>query len=175
MPQQYITSNGLKNTLQSFLNKLKSWLPIKREESKVKIQGPTFKDAMEIDVDGEIKIIGTNTNPVSLRSWIESKGTIVVDTYEDALQYQIDQYLGSFIYVKNASGENYEGLYLVCLKPYGGSVVLSRVGTTTSGEDVGLRIDRLEGWIENPLTNNEIDILTDEDPENDKTIINNLN
>lgn len=172
---QYITTTGLKNTMQSFLNKLKEWLPIKKEDSKVKIQGPSFKDAMEIDIDGEIKIIGTNTNPVSLRSWIDSKGTIIVDTYEDALQYQLDQYLGSFIYIKNSSGENYEGLYLVCLKPYGGSVILSRIGTTTSSEDINIRIDKLEGWIENPLTNNEIDILTDEDPENDKTIINNLN
>ena len=169
----YVTETGLKNTFQSFLNKLKDWLPIKKSNDKVVITGPTYKEALEIDVDGEIKIIGTNSSPKSLRNWIDSKGTIVVQNYSEASQYISLDYLGSLIYIKESSEDYLEGLYAISINSNGGSIMISKIGmTTSSDEDLGVRVDRLENWIDNPLTVGDIDILTDDDPTNDNQIYN---
>lgn len=172
----YVTETGLKATLNAFLGKLKTWLPIQTKEDKVVITGPTYKEAMEIDVDGEIKIIGTNQDPISLRSWINSKGTVVVDSVEEAQEYVKSEFLGTLIYIKNGTTDYIEGLYVISVNSNGGQPMLAKLGTTTaSSEGLDVRMDKVENWIESPLSNTEIDILTDDDPTNDEQVLNNNN
>lgn len=176
---QYITTTGLKNTMQSFLNKLKEWLPIKKTEESVIIQAPekapeAFKNSIEIKSDGMIYIIGTNQDQIQLQSRLDKIGTIIVDSSDDALSYLSEEYLGSLIYIKEGDSVYTAGLYTISINAsLHGELMLVKLGTTTSSDvDLGERVDAIEQWIDKPLNTDEIDILTDDDPDND-TLINN--
>lgn len=171
---QYITTTGLKNTMQSFLNKLKEWLPIKKAEESVIIQSPeTFQNSIEIKSDGMIYIIGTNHDQIQLQSRLDKIGTIIVDSSDDALGYLSEEYLGSLIYIKEGDSVYTAGLYTISINAsLHGELMLVKLGTTTSSDvDLGERVDAIEQWINKPLNTDEIDILTDDDPNND-TLIN---
>lgn len=172
---QYITTTGLKNTMQSFLNKLKEWLPIKKTEESVVIQSPeTFQNSIEIKSDGMIYIIGTNHDQIQLQSRLDKIGTIIVDSPDDALSYLSEEYLGNLIYIKEGDSVYTAGLYTISINAsLHGELMLVKLGTTTSSDvDLGERVDAIELWIDKPLNIDEIDILTDDDPNND-TLINN--
>ena len=108
---KYITETGLKKSFQNFLDKLKEWLPIKKNGDSVAIQAPeTFENALEIKSDGMIYIIGTNRNTIKLQERLDKIGTIMAENKEDAQKYLVDDYLGSMVYVKNGSEDFVAGL-----------------------------------------------------------------
>ena len=167
----YITKEGLKQSLMNYTNSLKSWLgewlPIKKQtndsnEEIIAIQSPSYKNVMEIDIDGNIIVLGTDRDPVKLQERLDKVGTIVVETFEEAEQYLIESNLGRLVYVKNANETMVEGLYSIVINASNhGSLLLSKIGTTTgSTEDLGARVDALENFVKNPMTNDEINIIT---------------
>lgn len=170
MAQKYITNNALKNTFTRFTSALKSWLPIKLVDvdndgapDKVVIQTPKYKNIMEIDIDGNIYIIGTDSDPIKLQDRLNNVGTLQADTYEDAKQYLNDRSnLGRLVYVLESSEEADAGLYTVALDAGNhGSLLLLRVGTTTNtNESLESTVIRLESWMDNPIENKDIDEIT---------------
>lgn len=166
---KYITETGLKITLQNFLNRLKEWLPIKKQENSVVIQSPeTFENALEIKSDGMIYIIGTNRNTIKLQERLDKIGTIIAENEEVAQNYLTEEYLGSMIYIKTGSENFVAGLYTIGINASsGGSLMLIKLGTTTSStEDLGVRVDaledrcdNLEDFVEDPLDQSEIDSI----------------
>ena len=171
MAQKYITNNALKNTFAKFTSTLKSWLPIKLVDvdndgtpDKVVIQTPEYKNIMEIDVDGNIYIIGTDSDPIKLQDRLNNAGTLQANTYEDAKQYLNDRSnLGKLVYVLESSEEADAGLYTIALDAgNGGNLLLLRVGTTTNtNESLESTVIRLESWMDNPIENKDIDEITD--------------
>ena len=170
MAHQYITNNALKNTFAKFTAALKSWLPIKFEDvnndgvpDKVVIQTPEYKNVMEIDTDGNIYIIGTDSDPIKLQERLNNIGTLQADTYKDAKQYLNDRSnLGKLVYVLENSDEADAGLYTIALDAGNhGNLLLLRVGTTTNNnESLESTVIRLENWMDNPIDNNDIDEIT---------------
>lgn len=170
MAQKYITNNALKNTFVKFTSTLKSWLPIKFVDvdndgapDKVVIQTPEYKNIMEIDIDGNIYIIGTDSDPIKLQDRLNNVGTLQADTYEDAKQYLNDRgNLGRLVYVLESSEEADAGLYTVALDAGNhGNLLLLRVGTTTNtNESLESTVIRLENWMNNPIENKDIDEIT---------------
>jgi hypothetical protein len=164
---QYITETGLKKSFQSFLDKLKEWLPIKKQEDSVVIQAPeTFKNALEIKSDGMIYIIGTNSDTIKLQERLDRVGTIVAETVDVAKTYLKSEYLGSMIYIKEGAADFVAGLYTIGIDAANhGALKLIKMGTTTSSaEDLGERVDILEDRCDNldkfvadPLDKGEID------------------
>ena len=156
---KYVTPIGLKNSFQSFLDKLKTWLPIKKYQDSVVITTPEYQNAVEIKSNGMIYIIGTNQDQISLQERI-NKGTEVVDNYLDALSYLESQdNLGKLIYVLNDLDEDNDGfidysagLYVILKNLNTNQNVLVKLGTTTSSEkDLGERVDALEHFVKNPI------------------------
>jgi hypothetical protein len=160
---KYITPIGLKNSLQSFLDKLKNWLPIKKNKESVIITTPEYKNAVEIKSDGTIYIVGTNNDQISLQERI-NRGTEIVDTYLIALEYLEDyKNLGKLIYVLNdmtdddGKVEYSSGLYVVLKNITTQKLILSKLGTTTHSEkDLGERVDALEQFVKTPININDI-------------------
>lgn len=156
---KYITKTGLKNSFQSFLDKLKDWLPIKKNKDSVIITTPEYQNAVEIKSNGMIYIVGTNNDSVSLQERI-NKGTEVVDTYLDAFAYlENPDNLGKLIYVLNDFDKDGDqivdysaGLYVILKDIVSLQHHLVKLGTTTSSErDLGERVDALEYFVENPI------------------------
>lgn len=116
-------------------------------------------NSLEIRKDGLIYIISdVKTNSIeSLQSLLEKKGTIKCSDYSEALQYVSMNYLGTMIYIENDSEYDNEnrvaGLYTIC-RSYNGSIILSRLGTTSSVSkeveervvDLEIRVGDLEDW-----------------------------
>lgn len=156
---KYVTPIGLKKSFQSFLDKLKLWLPIKKNQDSVVITTPEYQNAVEIKSNGMIYIIGTNQDQISLQERI-NKGTEVVDSYLDALSYlESPDNLGKLIYVLNDLDEDNDGLidysaglYVILKNLNTNQNVLVKLGTTTSSEkDLGERVDALEHFVKNPI------------------------
>lgn len=170
MAQEYITNNALKNTFAKFTSALKSWLPIKLVDvdndgasEKVVIQTPEYKNIMEIDIDGNIYIIGTDSDPIKLQDRLNNVGTLLADTYEDAKQYLNDRSnLGRLVYVLESNKEADAGLYTVALDAGNhGNLLLLRIGTTTNtNESLESTVVKLESWMDNPIENKDIDEIT---------------
>lgn len=170
MAHKYITNNALKNTFVKFTSALKSWLPIKLVDTnddgtpdKVVIQTPEYKNIMEIDVDGNIYIIGTDQDPIKLQDRLNTIGTLHADNYEDAKQYLNDRSnLGKLVYVMESNEEADAGLYTITLDAGNhGNLLLLRIGTTTNNfESLESTVDRLESWMDNPIKNTDIDEIT---------------
>lgn len=168
---QYITTNGLKKTLENYTSSLKKWLigwlPIKKQsndlgEEVIAIQSPSYKNVMEIDIDGNIMIIGTDRDPIKLQERLDKIGTIVVETFDDATPYLTESNIGRLIYIKNAGENMVAGLYTIAIDASNhGSILLFKIGTTTgSTEDLGTRVDALEYFVKTPLTETEISDIT---------------
>lgn len=156
---KYTTRTGLKNSFQSFLDRLKDWLPIKKNKNSVIITTPEYQNAVEIKSNGMIYIVGTNNDSVSLQERI-NKGTEVVDTYLDASAYlENPDNLGKLIYVLNDFDKDGDqivdysaGLYVILKDIVSLQHHLVKLGTTTSSEkDLGVRVDALEHFVENPI------------------------
>lgn len=170
MAQKYITNNALKNTFAKFTSTLKSWLPIKFVDvdndgtpDRVVIQTPEYKNIMEIDVDGNIYIIGTDSDPIKLQDRLNNVGTLQANTYDDAKQYLNDRSnLGKLVYVSESTEDADAGLYTIALDAgNGGNLLLLRVGTTTNtNESLESTVIRLESWMDNPIENKDIDEIT---------------
>ena len=111
----YVTETGLKNTLQSFLNKLKEWLPFRKSTTSEGVdvvsfpssikENETFKNTMELHSDGKIFILGTNRDPIHLQESIESKGTTFVDGIDNLKSFLKEENKGRFFYLNNGNEE----------------------------------------------------------------------
>lgn len=166
---QYITTTGLKNTLQSFLDKLKEWLPIKKTEESVIIQSPeTFLNSIEIKYDGKIYILGTNNQPEHLQASLDKKGTTIVKSINDINLFLTEENIGRFIYVIDGNEEYPSGLYIIGIDANNGGVpILIRIGTTVGEKGLETRVVVLEQWKRTGMMD-ENDINDIIDPENNE-------
>ena len=170
----YVTNEGLKNTLNQFLKTLKGWLPfnkIAQSDGSEIVAFPSkeeYKHTLELHSDGKIYILGTNSEPEHLQGSLERKGTTFVDGVDNILKFVTDDNKGRFLYLSNGTSEYPSGLYIVGTDASNHGVpILIRIGTTTGTADIEARLTLVEEWIEAPLSQSDIDILTDDDPSND--------
>ena len=167
---QYITNQGLKNTLQNFLDKLKSWLPFQKttvdgEDAVVFPSKDSFKNILELQSNGKIYILGTNNEPEHLQASIEKRGTTFVNDVESAMMLLTDDNKGRFIYILQGTDEYPAGLYIVGIDASnGGKTTLLRIGTTTGVADLETRVVVLEQWKNNGMMDDEniMDIINPE-------------
>jgi hypothetical protein len=146
---KYITNNALKNTFFRFTSVLKNWLPIKKKDEKTIIQTPNYKDIIEIDIDGNVYIIGLDDSRMNLKNELERCGTFVVEYYDDILSHEDSKNLGRLFYVRNSSTDHIAGLYVMGIG-LNGKLCPYKIGETTgSTADVGTRVDSLENWVKN--------------------------
>ena len=166
----YITDQGLKNTLQSFLDKLKEWLPFRKTisgETEI-ISFPSkelYKNTFEIHSDGKIYILGTNNHPEHLQASLDKKGTTIVQSIDDIYLFLTEENIGRLIYLINGNEEYPSGLYIIGIDANNGGVpILIRIGTTVGEKELETRVVILEQWKQNGMMNeNDINDIIDQE------------
>lgn len=135
------------------------------------------KNALEVKNNGMIYIItDVNTKSIaSLQETLDSKGTIVCNTYEDMKSYIVNDKIGSLLYLtdKSIDGEKVynPGLYVISVDAITLTPMISKLGTTSATEidvteeisklqtgmnDLTDRVEDLEVWVDSPIENDEL-------------------
>lgn len=103
--------------------------------------------------DGQVRVFAPQTGQTykDADAWLEIGGgaAIVVEKYDDALTEATSKNIGTIVYVTNNpetgvtnAGSKYNGAYVVS-----GSNSLSKLGTTTVGEDIAGEVTALQGKV----------------------------
>lgn len=103
--------------------------------------------------DGQVRVFAPQTGQTykDADAWLEIGGgaAIVVEKYDDALTAATSKNIGTIVYVTNNpetgvtnTGSKYNGAYVVS-----GANSLSKLGTTTVGEDIAGEVTALQGKV----------------------------
>lgn len=103
--------------------------------------------------DGQVRVFAPQTGQTykDADAWLEIGGgaAIVVEKYDDALTEATSKNIGTIVYVTNNpetgatnTGSKYNGAYVVS-----GANSLSKLGTTTVGEDIAGEVTALQGKV----------------------------
>lgn len=151
------------------------------------------RNALEIRKDGMIYIVtDLKTNSIdSLQNALAKKGTAICKTYDEISYYITKENLGQLLYIdgliENENTTYVAGLYVVS-NSSSGIPILTKLGTTSSSsedlsqrvddmeirignlEDFESRIKDLEDWVDEPISLEELENITNVDL-NDNSLI----